>query len=63
MVPNGVTNLIIVQCLEAELAQSVSARPSELEGPQFDPCHSISFCFAFPLFRVAVALNACEMEH
>ena len=43
--------------VEADVAQSVGVRPSELEGRQFDPRHSIDVCFEFPLFRVAVALN------
>ena len=42
---------------EADVAHSISARPSELEGRQFDPRQSIDVCFDFPLFRVAVALN------
>ena len=41
----------------ADVAQSVSGRPPELKGRQFDPRHSIDICFDFPLFRVAVALN------
>lgn len=48
---------------EADVAQSVGARPSELEGRQFDPRHSIDVCFDFPLFRVAVALNTRKTEH
>ena len=43
--------------VEADVAQSVGAGPSELEGRQFDPRHSINVCFDFPLFRVAVVLN------
>ena len=51
--------------LEAEVAYSVSARPSnsELEGSQFDPRPLIDVCFDFPLFRVAVALNTRKTEH
>ena len=49
--------------LEADVAQSVGAQPSELEGRQFDPGHSIDVCFDFPLFRVAVALNTRKTEH
>ena len=49
--------------LEADVAQSVGARPSELEVCQFDPRHSIDICFDFPLFRVAVALNTRKTEH
>ena len=48
---------------QTDIAQSVSARPSELEGCQFDPGHSIDVCFDFPLFRVAVALNTRKTEH
>ena len=48
---------------EAGIAQSVSARPSELEDHQFDRRHSIDVCFDFPLFRVAVALNTRKTEH
>ena len=48
---------------EAEVAQLVSARLSELEDRQFDPRHSIDVCFDFSLFRVAVALNTRETEH
>ena len=51
------------QHCEADVAQSVGARPSELEGRQFDPYHSIDVCFDFPLFRVAVALNTRKTEH
>ena len=40
---------------EADVAQSVGARPSELKGRQFDPHHSIDICFDFPLF--------CKTEH
>ena len=47
---------------EAEVAQLVSARLSELEDRQFDPRHSIDVCFDFSLFRVAVALNTRETE-
>ena len=47
----------------ADVAQSVSARPSELEGRQSDPHDSIDVLFDFPLFRVAVALNARKTEH
>ena len=43
--------------LESDVAQSVGAQPSELEGRQFDPRHLIDICFDFPLFRVAVALT------
>ena len=46
-----------------DVAQAVGARPSELEGRQFDPHHSINVCFDFPLFRVAVALNTRKTEH
>ena len=49
--------------LESDVAQSVGAQPSELEGRQFDPRHSIDVCFDFPLFRVAVALNIRKTEH
>ena len=49
--------------LEADVAQSVGARPSELEVGQFDPHHSIDICFDFPLFHVAVALNIHKTEH
>ena len=49
--------------LAADVAQSVGARPSELEGRQFDPRHSIDVYFDFPLFRVAVALNTRATEH
>ena len=49
--------------LEADVAQSVGVRPSELEGRQFDPRHSIDVCFDFPLFHVAVALNTRKTEH
>ena len=45
---------------EAEVAQSVSARPSELESRQFDPHHSIDVCFDIPLFRVVEALNTLD---
>ena len=48
---------------QADIAQSVSAQPSELEGCQFDPRHSIDVCFDFLLFRVAVALNNRKTEH
>ena len=48
---------------EADVAQSVGARPSELEGHQFDSHHSIKVCFDFPLFHVAVALNTRKTEH
>ena len=43
------------------VAQSVNARPSELEGRHFDPRHFIDVCFDFPLFRVAVALRATSL--
>ena len=46
-----------------DVAQADGARPSELEGRQFDPHHSIDVCFDFPLFRVAVALNTRKTEH
>ena len=46
----------------ADVAQSVSARPSELKGRQFDLRHLIDICFDFPLFRVAVALNTRKTE-
>ena len=49
--------------LEADVAQSVSERPSELDCRQFDPRHSIDVCFDFPLFRVAVAVNNRKTEH
>ena len=49
--------------LAADVAQSVGARASELEGRQFDPRHSIDVCFDFPLLRVALALNTRETEH
>ena len=48
--------------LEADVAQSVGAQPSELEGRQFDPRHSIDVCFDFSLFHVTVALNARETD-
>ena len=48
---------------QTDIAQSVSAQPSELEGCQFDPRHSIDVCLDFPLFRVAVALNTRKTEH
>ena len=54
---------IINVFLEADVAQSVGARPSELEGRQFDPHHSINVCFDFPLFHVAVAWNTRKTEH
>ena len=44
-------------------SESVSARPSELEGRHFDPRHSIDVCFDFPLFRLAVALNTRKTEN
>ena len=47
----------------AGVAQSVTARHSELEGHQFDPRQSIDVCFDFPLFRVALALNTRKTEH
>ena len=50
-------------CSEADVAQSVGARLSVLEGRQFDPRHSIDVCFDFPLFRVVVALNTRKTEH
>ena len=53
----------LVRSLEAGVAQSVSARPSDLEGRQFDSRHSIDVCFDFHLFRVAVALNIRKTEH
>ena len=46
-----------------DVAQAVGVRPSELEGRQFDPRHSIDVCFDFPLFHIAVALNTCKTEH
>ena len=49
--------------LEADIAQSVGAQPSKLEGHQFDPRHSINICFDFPLFHVAVASNTRKTEH
>ena len=54
---------IIKIFLEADVAQLVGVRPSELEGRQFDPHHSIDVCFDFPLFHVAVALNTRKTEH
>ena len=51
------------ECLEADVAQSVGAQPSELKGHQFDPRQSIDVCFDFPLFDVAVALNTRKTEH
>ena len=48
---------------EADVAQSVGAQPSELEGCQFDPRHSIDICFDFPMFHVAVALNTRKTEY
>ena len=45
--------------LEADVAQLVSAWPSELEGRQFDTRHLIDFCFDVPRFLVALALNTC----
>ena len=47
----------VCECLESDIAQSVGAQPSELEGHQFDPRQSIDVCFEFPLFHVVVALN------
>ena len=35
----------------------MNAQPSELEGCQLHPHHSIDFCFDFPVFRIAVGLN------
>ena len=49
--------------LEADVVQSVGARPSGLEGHQFYPRHSIDVCFDFPLFHVAAALNTRKTEH
>lgn len=46
-----------------ENSESVSARPSELEGRHFDPRHSIDVSFDFPLFRLAVALNTRKTEN
>ena len=43
--------------MQAGVAHSISARPSELEGRPYDRRHSIDVCFDFPLFRVAVSLN------
>ena len=54
---------ILSYLLEADIAQSVSALPSELDCRQSDPCHSIDVCFDFPLFRVAVAVNNRKTEH
>ena len=51
------------QSIVADVGHSVSARPSELEGRQFDPRHSVDVCFDFPLFRVAVALSTRKTEH
>ena len=59
-------NLISIETfntVEADVANSVSAWPSELEGCQFDPRHSIDVCFDFPLFHIAVALNTPKTEH
>ena len=59
-------NLISIETfntVEADVAHSVSVWPSELEGRQFDPRHSIDVCFDFPLFRVAAALNTRKTEH
>ena len=53
----------VFMTVTADVAQSFSARPSELKGRQFDPRHSIDVCFDFPLFRVAVALNTRKTEH
>ena len=47
---------------EGEVAYSVRAGLSELEGRQFDLRHSIDVCFDFSLFRVPVALNTRETE-
>ena len=47
---------------EGEVAHSLRAGLSELEGRQFDPRHSIGVCFDFSLFRVAVGLNTRETE-
>ena len=41
--------LFIFCNLEADVAQTVSAWLYELEGYQFDPCHSIDICFDFVL--------------
>ena len=49
--------------LEADVAQSVGVRPSELEGRQFDPCPSIAVCFDFPLFRLSSVLGSCSFEY
>jgi len=57
------SNFRVRAILEADVAQSVGVRPSELEGRQFDPHHSIDVCFDFPLFRVAVALNTRKTGH
>ena len=53
----------LILVLEVDVAQSVGVRPTELEGRQFDPRHSIDVCFDFPLFHVAVALNTRVTEH
>ena len=53
----------VFMTVTADVAQSVSERPSELEGRRFDPRHSIDVCFDFPLFREAVALNTRKTEH
>ena len=54
---------IFTYLLEADIAQSVSALPSELDCRQSDSRHSIDVCFDFPLFRVAVAVNNRKTEH
>ena len=54
--------LFIFCNLEADVAQTVSAWLYELEGCQFDPCHSIASVLTF-LFCVAVALNGVRSVH
>ena len=61
--PANINSIVILYFVGIDIAQSVSARPSELEGCPFDPRHSIDVCFDFPLFCVAVALNARKTEH
>ena len=43
--------------MQAGVAHSISARPSEPEGRPSDLRHLIDVCFDFPLIRVAVSLN------
>ena len=60
MFPN---NIVFPSPTEADVAQSVGARPSEVEARHFNPRHSIDVRFDFPLFHVAVALNTRKTEH